>query len=143
MVCFNEEFCSEVDMVYRRISRGKRQHFAQPSEVVSKDRLRFFGYIMRRPSHHFAQVVLKMLPDNNWERSPGRKRTFWTKVVKEDLRTLGVNRQFSRDVKFRRLRNSEEWVDSMRILAENRTGRDRIYSMTTHPGEDAGSRVRP
>ncbi|KAK6737062.1 hypothetical protein RB195_019640 [Necator americanus] len=139
LVCHNKELYSEVDMVYRRMTRGKRQHLARSSEVAKENRLRFFGHVMRRPTDRLAQVVLRMLPDPNWIRPPVRKRKFWTEVV----RTHGVDSQFSRDVKFRRLRNSDGWVDSMRTLSEDRTGGARIRSRTTHPGEDADSRARP
>ncbi|KAK6763782.1 hypothetical protein RB195_024204 [Necator americanus] len=124
LVCHNKELYSEVDMVYRRMTRGKRQHLARPSEVVMGNHLRFFGHVMRRPSDRLVKVVLKMLPDPNWKRPPSRKRRFWTKVVKENLTTLGVHTQFSRDVKFCRQWNSDGGgsVDSMRTLAEDRTG---------------------
>ncbi|KAK6763395.1 hypothetical protein RB195_023918 [Necator americanus] len=90
-----------------------------------ENRPRFFGHVMRRPSNRLVQVVLRMLPDPNWKTSIGRKRKFWIEVVK-DLRTLGVDRQFTRDVKFRRLWNSDGWVDSMRSLAEVRAGWEAI-----------------
>ncbi|KAK6736268.1 hypothetical protein RB195_019130 [Necator americanus] len=60
-----------------------------------------------------------MLPDQNLKRPLGRKRKYWTKVMMEDL---GVDRQFSRDVRFRGSWISDEWVDSMRTLAEHRDG---------------------
>ncbi|KAK6755723.1 hypothetical protein RB195_014237 [Necator americanus] len=99
-----------------------RHYLARPSEVVMENRLRFFGHVMRMLSDRLVQVVLKMLPHANWKRPPGRKRKFWKEMVKEDLGTLGVDIQFSRDVKFRRLWNSGRWVDSVRTLAEDRTG---------------------
>ncbi|KAK6763783.1 hypothetical protein RB195_024204 [Necator americanus] len=130
LVCHNKELYSEVDMVYRRMTRGKRQHLARPSEVVMGNHLRFFGHVMRRPSDRLVKVVLKMLPDPNWKRPPSRKRRFWTKVVKENLTTLGVHTQFSRDVKFCRQWNSDGGgsVDSMRTLAEDRTGLSPAFS---------------
>ncbi|KAK6765048.1 hypothetical protein RB195_025110 [Necator americanus] len=60
LVCYNEELCSEVDMVYRRMAYGKRQ-LVRPSEVVMENRLRFFGHVMRRPSDRLARVVLRIL----------------------------------------------------------------------------------
>ena len=62
--------------------------------------------------------------------------------MKEDLRTLGVDRQFRRDVRFRRIWNSDEWIDSVQALAENREGWAELCSRTAHLGEDAGNRVR-
>ncbi|KAK6756650.1 hypothetical protein RB195_014834 [Necator americanus] len=76
------------------------------------------------------------------EEAPGRKRKFWTEAVKEDLRTLGVDRQFRRDVRFRRVWNSDEWIDSVQALAEDREGWAELCSRTAHLGEDAGNRVR-
>ncbi|KAK6762019.1 hypothetical protein RB195_022928 [Necator americanus] len=76
---------------------------------------------------------------------------FWPRVchnedlyaeMEEDLRTLGVDRQFRRDVKFRRIWNSDEWIDSVQALAEDREGWAELCSMTAHLGEDAGNRVR-
>ncbi|KAK6762947.1 hypothetical protein RB195_023598 [Necator americanus] len=116
LVCHNEELYPEMDMLYRWMTREKRQNLAPP-EVVMENRLRFFGHVTRRPSDRLVQVVLRMLPDPNWKRPPGRKRKLWMEMVKEDLRTLGVDWQFSRDVKFCRLWNSDGWVDSMRITA--------------------------
>ncbi|KAK6752903.1 hypothetical protein RB195_003978 [Necator americanus] len=93
-----------MDMVYLRMTDRKRQHLPRTSDVVMKNLLRFFGHVMRRASDRLVQVVLRMLPDPNWERPTGRKRKFWTKVVKENLRTFGVDWQSRREVeKFRRL----------------------------------------
>ncbi|KAK6762096.1 hypothetical protein RB195_022984 [Necator americanus] len=97
---------------------------------------------MRKPSCRLVEVVLGMLPDHNWKRSL-IKEGFGRKVVKEDLRTRGVDRQFSEDVKVRRFWNSDRSVDSMRTLAEARAGLARICSRTTHLDEDAHSRVKP
>ncbi|KAK6743267.1 hypothetical protein RB195_010494 [Necator americanus] len=77
---------SEVDMVYHRMTPVKHQDLARSSEVVTKNRLHFFVHVIRRPFDRLVQV---------------------TKVVKEDLKTLGADKQFSRDVKFRRLWNSD------------------------------------
>ncbi|KAK6765684.1 hypothetical protein RB195_025537 [Necator americanus] len=79
LVCHKGELYSEVDMVYRRITRGKGLLLPWPSEVVMENRLRVFGHVMRRPSDRLVQDVLKMLADPNWKRSPGRngrKRKF-------------------------------------------------------------------
>ncbi|KAK6755928.1 hypothetical protein RB195_014364 [Necator americanus] len=122
-------------MVNLRMTRGEHQHLARPSEVVVGNHHRFFGHVMRRSSGRFVQLVLRMLTDANWKGPPGRKRKFWTEVVKEDLRTSGVDGQFIRDVKFRCLWNSDGRVDSMRPLVEDRTGLVRICSRTTHPGD--------
>ncbi|KAK6762948.1 hypothetical protein RB195_023598 [Necator americanus] len=127
LVCHNEELYPEMDMLYRWMTREKRQNLAPP-EVVMENRLRFFGHVTRRPSDRLVQVVLRMLPDPNWKRPPGRKRKLWMEMVKEDLRTLGVDWQFSRDVKFCRLWNSDGWVDSMRITA-TRSQRDIVSSI--------------
>ncbi|KAK6727900.1 hypothetical protein RB195_005518 [Necator americanus] len=91
-----------------------------------------------RPADRLVQRVLK---SSSWKKLPGRKRKFWTEVVKEDLRTLGVDRQFRRDVRFRRTWNSDEWIDSVQALAEDR-GWAELCSRTAHLGEDAGNRVR-
>ncbi|KAK6736586.1 hypothetical protein RB195_019340 [Necator americanus] len=108
MVCHNEELYSKVDMVYRRMTNGKGQHLARPSEGVMENHFWFYGHVMMRPSNRLVQVVQKMLPDPIWNRPPGRKRKFWTEVVKEDLRTLGVETQFSRAVRFCRLWNKNK-----------------------------------
>ncbi|KAK6763270.1 hypothetical protein RB195_023833 [Necator americanus] len=98
---------------------------------------------MRRPPDRLVQVVLRMLPNPEWKRAPGRKRRFRTGVVKKDLRTFGVDKQFSREVKFRCLWSSDEWEDSVQALAEDREGWAELCSRTTHPGGDADSRVKP
>ena len=62
--------------------------------------------------------------------------------MKEDLRTLGVDRQVRRDVRFRRIWNSDEWIDSVQAPAEDGEGWAELYTRTAHLGEDAGNRVR-
>ncbi|KAK6743078.1 hypothetical protein RB195_010381 [Necator americanus] len=95
-----------------------------------------------RPADRLVQRVLRSLPGSSWKKPPGRKRKFWTEVVKEDLRTLGVDRQFRQDVRFRRIWNSDECIDSVQALAEDREGWAKLCSRTAHLGEDAVSRVR-
>ncbi|KAK6749782.1 hypothetical protein RB195_002033 [Necator americanus] len=63
-------------------------------------------------------------------------RKFWAEVVKEDLRTLGMNRQFRRDERVRRILNSYEWIDSVQALAENREGWAELCSRTPPFDED-------
>ncbi|KAK6728225.1 hypothetical protein RB195_005708 [Necator americanus] len=136
-VCHNEDLYAEIDVVYRRTTCGRYQHFAPPSKVAEVNRLRFFGHILRRPADRLVQRVLRSLPGSSWKKPPGRKRKFWTEVVKKDLRTLGVNRQFRRDIRFRRIWNSDEWIDSVQALAEDREGWAELCSRTAHLGEDA------
>ncbi|KAK6765657.1 hypothetical protein RB195_025522 [Necator americanus] len=119
-VYHNEYLYAEVDVVYRRMTRGRYQYFAPPSKVAKVNRLRFLGHILRRPSDRLVQCVLRSLLGLSWKKPPGRKRKFWTEVVKEDLRTLGVGRQYRRDVKFHRIWNSDEWIDSVQAHAEDR-----------------------
>ncbi|KAK6763982.1 hypothetical protein RB195_024351 [Necator americanus] len=57
-VCHNEDLYAEIDVVYRRMTRGK-QHFAPPSKVAKVNRLRFFGHILRRPADRLVQRVLR------------------------------------------------------------------------------------
>ncbi|KAK6763989.1 hypothetical protein RB195_024351 [Necator americanus] len=59
-VCHNEDLYAEIDVVYRRMTRGK-QHFAPPSKVAKVNRLRFFGHILRRPADRLVQRVLRSL----------------------------------------------------------------------------------
>ncbi|KAK6746186.1 hypothetical protein RB195_012353 [Necator americanus] len=59
MVCHNEELHAEVDVMYRRMTRERRQRLSRPSEVVTANRLRFFGHFMRRCSDRLVQVVLR------------------------------------------------------------------------------------
>ncbi|KAK6727023.1 hypothetical protein RB195_004992 [Necator americanus] len=138
-VCHNEDLYAEIDVVYRWMTRGRYQHLAPPSKVAKVNRLRFFGHILRRPADRLVQRVLKSSSGSSWKKPPGRKRKFWTEVVKEDLRTLGVD---GREVRFRRIWNSDEWIDSVKALAENREGWAELCSRTAHLGEDAGNRVR-
>ncbi|KAK6743213.1 hypothetical protein RB195_010462 [Necator americanus] len=84
------------------MTRGRYQHLAPPSKAAKVNRLRFFGHTLRRLADRLVQRVLKSSSGSSWKKPPGRKRKFWTEVVKEDLRTLGVDRQFRRDVRFRR-----------------------------------------
>ncbi|KAK6747592.1 hypothetical protein RB195_000656 [Necator americanus] len=89
-----------------------------------------------------VQRVLRNLPASSWKKPPGRKQKFWSDVVKEDLRTLDVDRHFRRDVKFRRMWNSDEWIDSVQALAEDREGWAELCSYPAYLGENADNRVR-
>ncbi|KAK6729033.1 hypothetical protein RB195_006220 [Necator americanus] len=137
-VCHNEDVYAEIDVVYRRMTRRRYEHLAQPSKVAEVNRLRFFGHILRRPEDHFVQRVLRNLTGSRWKKA----RKLWTEVVKEDLRTLGVDRQFRRDVRFCRIWSIDVWIDSVQALAEDREGRADLCSRTAYLGEDVGNRVR-
>ncbi|KAK6762962.1 hypothetical protein RB195_023609 [Necator americanus] len=54
-VCHNEHLYAEIDVVYRRMTRGRYQHLAPPSKVAKVNRLRFFGHILRRPADRLVQ----------------------------------------------------------------------------------------
>ncbi|KAK6735984.1 hypothetical protein RB195_018945 [Necator americanus] len=137
----NEDLYAKIDVVYRRMTRGY-QHIALPSKVATENCLHFFFHILRRPADRLVQRVLRNLSSLSWKKPPGRKRKFWTELLKEDLRTLGVNRQFRRDVRFHRIWNSDEWIDSLQALAEDRESWAELCSRTARLGEDAGNRVR-
>ncbi|KAK6753817.1 hypothetical protein RB195_013041 [Necator americanus] len=107
-VCHNEDLYAEIDVVHRRMTRGRYQHLAAHSKVATENCLRFFGHILKRSADRLVQRVLSSLSGSSRKRLPGRKGKFWTEVVKEDLRTLGVDRQFGQDVRFRRIWNSNE-----------------------------------
>ncbi|KAK6727719.1 hypothetical protein RB195_005415 [Necator americanus] len=80
------------------MTSGGYQHLAPPSKVAKVNRLRFFGRILRRPADRLVKRVLRSLSGSSWKKPPGRKRKFWTEMVKKELRTLAVARQFRRDV---------------------------------------------
>ncbi|KAK6727189.1 hypothetical protein RB195_005102 [Necator americanus] len=117
------------------MTRGRYQHLALPSKVAEVNRLRFFVHILRRPADRLAQRILRSLSGSSRKKPPGRKRKFWTEVVKEDLR----HRQFRRDVRFPKMWNSDEWIDSVQALAEDREGWAELCSRTIHLGEDAAT----
>ncbi|KAK6736616.1 hypothetical protein RB195_019360 [Necator americanus] len=79
--------------------------WAAPSTVMEKldctERKllrRLLGYFWPRgPADRLVQRVLRSSSGSSWKNPPDRKRKFWTEAVKEDLRTLGVDRQFRRD----------------------------------------------
>ncbi|KAK6726555.1 hypothetical protein RB195_004717 [Necator americanus] len=95
-------------MWYWWMTRGRHQHFAPLSKVAKVNRLRFFGHILRRPADQLVQRVVRSLPGSSWKKPPGRKRKIWTDTVKEDLRKLGVDRQFRRDARFCIMWDSDE-----------------------------------
>ncbi|KAK6735311.1 hypothetical protein RB195_018483 [Necator americanus] len=125
------------------MTHERYQRFAPPSKVAKVNRLRFFGHIFRRPARRLAQRVLRSLSGPSWKRLPGRERKFWTEKVKEDqTHSLRVDRQFRRDVRFRKIWTSDEWIDSVQALAEDREDWAELCSRTAHLGEDAGNRIR-
>ncbi|KAK6761243.1 hypothetical protein RB195_022343 [Necator americanus] len=94
--------------------------WAAPSTVMERlDESCLDGYVatfgLGRPADRLVQRVLKSSSGSSWKKPPGRKRKFWTEAVKEDLRTLGVDRQIRRDARFRRTWNSDEWIDWQKI----------------------------
>ncbi|KAK6727216.1 hypothetical protein RB195_005119 [Necator americanus] len=87
------------------MTRGRYQHLAPPSKMTTENYLRFFGHILGRPADRFVQRVRKNSsgPKTEKQKEKDRKghlaeRDFKTKVVKEDLRTLSMDKQFTRDV---------------------------------------------
>ncbi|KAK6739299.1 hypothetical protein RB195_021004 [Necator americanus] len=90
--------------------------------VATENRLRFLGYIIRRPADHLVQRVLMSLSGSNWKRPPGQKRKFWAGVVEKDLGTLGVYKLCRQDVKFRIICDIDEWIDFVQAPAEDREG---------------------
>ncbi|KAK6749708.1 hypothetical protein RB195_001985 [Necator americanus] len=96
--CHNEDLYAEIDVVYWRMTRGRYHHLAPPSKAAKVNRLRFFGHILRRPADRLIQRDLRSSSGSSWKKPPGRKRKFWIEVMKEDLRTFAVDRQFRRDV---------------------------------------------
>ncbi|KAK6763976.1 hypothetical protein RB195_024346 [Necator americanus] len=122
------------------MTRGRCQHLARPSKLAKVNLLRFFGHMLKRPADRLVQRVLWSLSGSSWKKTAGRKRKFWTEVMEEDPRTLVVDRQFRRDVRFRRIWNSDEWIDSVQALAEDQEGSAELCSRTAHLGEDAGKK---
>ncbi|KAK6763048.1 hypothetical protein RB195_023663 [Necator americanus] len=102
-VCHSEDFCAEIDVVYRRMTLRRYEHLALPSKLARVDSLHFFGHILRRPADRPARRVLRSPSGLSRKRPAGRERKFWTEVVKEDLRILLVDRQFRRDARVRRI----------------------------------------
>ncbi|KAK6734674.1 hypothetical protein RB195_018079 [Necator americanus] len=86
-VCHNEDLYAEIDVVYRRMTRGRYQHLAPPSKaakVKGKVSLRFFGHILRRLADRLVQRVLKSSSGSSWKKPPGQKRKFWTESYEEE-----------------------------------------------------------
>ncbi|KAK6754470.1 hypothetical protein RB195_013460 [Necator americanus] len=96
-ICHNEELYTEIDVIYLRMTK-RYQHLAPPSKVATENRLCFIGHILRRLVDPPVQRVLRSLLASSWETHPGRKRKFWTEMVNEDQRTLGVDTQFTWNV---------------------------------------------
>ncbi|KAK6764998.1 hypothetical protein RB195_025074 [Necator americanus] len=118
-VCNNEDLYTEIDVVYRRMTRKRHQHLAPPSKVAKANRLRFFGHILRRPADRLVQRVLRSSSGSSW---------------KSHLAENGSSGL--------RIWNSDEWIDPVQALAEDREGWAELCSKTAQVGEDAGNRVR-
>ncbi|KAK6734567.1 hypothetical protein RB195_018014 [Necator americanus] len=99
------------------MTRGRYQHLAPPPKLAK-------------------EIVFAFLESVGFKlEKPSRKKKFWTAVVKVDLRILGVGREFR--VKFGRIWNNDEWIDSVQALAEDRECWVELCSRTTHLGQDA------
>ncbi|KAK6729094.1 hypothetical protein RB195_006254 [Necator americanus] len=113
-------------------------HLSQHQELGTPPFIRISILSLEGDRQIAVQRVLRSLSGASWKKPPDRKRNFWTEVVKEDLRTLGVDRQFRRDVRFRRIWNSDESIDSVQAFVEDREGWAGLFSRTAHLGKDAG-----
>ncbi|KAK6727850.1 hypothetical protein RB195_005492 [Necator americanus] len=125
-VCHNEDLYADIDVVYRRMTHGRHQNLAPPSKVAKVNRLRFFGHILRRPADRLVQRVLRSSSSSSWKKPPGRKRKFWTEVAKEDLRTLGVDRQFRRDLDPDTDRQLEKFREAQSAVRLNKEKLDKL-----------------
>ncbi|KAK6733280.1 hypothetical protein RB195_017184 [Necator americanus] len=105
-------------------------------KIATETRFCFFGHMLGSPAD--VQRV-PSLSDSSWKRPLGQKLKSWTEVIKEDLRTLGMDRQFRRYVWFRRMLNSDEWIDSVQ---EHQESWAELCSRTAHLAEDAGNRFK-
>ncbi|KAK6734876.1 hypothetical protein RB195_018205 [Necator americanus] len=94
MLWNNEELYSEMDVMYPRMAQGEYQHIPVLSKSVVKNRLRFLSHNIGRSLDRLFQAALKLLTDTNWKRPLGRGCKLWTEVMKEDLKKLGIDRQF-------------------------------------------------
>ncbi|KAK6760644.1 hypothetical protein RB195_021922 [Necator americanus] len=107
---------------------------------------RLFGYFWPMVCHNedlhaeIDVVYWRMTRGRHQHLAPPSK-VAKTDVVKEELRTLGVERQFRREVRSRRIWNSDEWIDSAQALAEDREGWAQLCSKKAHLDEDAGNRL--
>ncbi|KAK6734156.1 hypothetical protein RB195_017747 [Necator americanus] len=121
------------------MTHGGYLYFALPSKLVTEHPLHFIGHMLRRPASRLVQRVTRSLSGSRWKKPRGQKQKFCAEVVKKDLRTLGADGQFRRDVRFRRLWNSNEWIDSVQLLAEDREAWTELSSKTADHSEDAGN----
>ncbi|KAK6730343.1 hypothetical protein RB195_007044 [Necator americanus] len=99
MVCPSQDLHKEFDVMYRRMIRGRYQHFAPPSKMATENRLSFFGYIMRRPGDRLVQRVQ-------------RSRLQSGKGHLDENGSFGLRR-------IKTNRNSDEWIDSVQALAQD------------------------
>ncbi|KAK6738482.1 hypothetical protein RB195_020530 [Necator americanus] len=86
--------------VIRPIMMYGSETWAAPSTVMERldcTERKLLRRLLGRPADRLVQRILKSSSGSSWKKPPGRKRKFWTEAVKEDLRTLGVDRQFRRD----------------------------------------------
>lgn len=132
----NKDLYREVDELYNKVTRGRHSRLLVPSEECVQNRLRLLGHILRRPDGRLVKDALLARPPQEWRRPPGRSRKFWTEAVREDLVELGLQRDFGRDRAFRRLWNSQDWIEAVRPIAEDRMKWSALCARR-HGGEDA------
>ncbi|KAK6763416.1 hypothetical protein RB195_023932 [Necator americanus] len=99
---------------------ARYQHLTPPSKMVIENCLRLFGHVISRPADRLVERVLRSLSYSSWKRPPGRSGG------------SGV----------RRIWSSNEWIDSVQAVAEDREGWAELCSRTTRLCEDAGNSVR-
>ncbi|KAK6761761.1 hypothetical protein RB195_022732 [Necator americanus] len=118
-VCHSEDLYAEIDVVYRWMTREKKStSYTAIESGYSKSSSLFWSYT-DETSRSLCSVISVEFSGSGWKRPPGRKRKSWAEVVKEDVTTLGVDRQFSRGIRFHMTWNSDEWIDSVQALAED------------------------
>ncbi|KAK6766008.1 hypothetical protein RB195_025738 [Necator americanus] len=85
---------TEIDVVYRQEMCKRYQHLAPPSKVATENRLRFFDHTVRRSAYRLCRRVQRCPSDSIFKKPSDQERKLWIEVVKEELKTLGVDSQF-------------------------------------------------
>ena len=111
----------EVNDLYQSLTRNRHTRLRKPSEQCTMNRLRLLGHILRRPDGRLTKDALFSVPAPNWKRPAGGSRKLWTEVVKEDLISLNIEKQFGRDRTLRKLWNGPNFLLAVQPIAEDRT----------------------
>ncbi|KAK6764798.1 hypothetical protein RB195_024934 [Necator americanus] len=120
-VCHNEDLNAEIDVIYRRMTRGRHQHLAPPSKVAKVNSLRFIGHILRRTADPKLSQKIEKVEHSCFQ---GRHTSAKMRVIASDDDIIPPNKSskepIKEDLKGRRASVSAEAAEAGKSIRHAR-----------------------